>query len=209
MVPHWVSSTGTATSQIQICSFSWITTPVNNYDLIKVGDVLELFFSRIVIQPHGIRWNPLDANYFDDNADSKAVHGRKRAWPRNGQFPHLVEEREAEACCCSNCGCQTLCHWPFSNSFLCPNIWYFHISIYVSIFPYLSAYMKREFQKDVSPQMQVWWAALHLGECILDNFFFSSQRINTTPNFFLPQRFNTTLRKIIFGYFLTFQRITN
>ena len=50
----------------------------------------------------------------------------------------------------------------------------------ISIFPYLSAYMKREFQKDVSPQMQVWWAALHLGECILDNFFFSSQRINTT-----------------------------
>ena len=54
----------------------------------------------------------------------------------------------------------------------------------ISIFPYLSAYMKREFQKDVSPQMQVWLAALHLRECILDNFFFSSQRINTTPKTF-------------------------
>ena len=72
------------------------------------------------------------------------------------------------------------CHWPPSVPFL------IHSTAQHLVFPYfhICLHMKREFQKDVSPQMQVWWAALHLGECILDNFFFSSQRINTAPTSF-------------------------
>ena len=55
-----------------------------------------------------------------------------------------------------------------------------YISIYILPYPYLHIclHMKREFQKDVSPQMQVWLAApsserMHFGQLLL--FFLEDQ----------------------------------